>query len=135
MSFTTYYGPGMEDLYPIEMEPEVRTWLELLTDRHHRKVEEYVELLAGMGASTPMPFARPLRDGLYELRPTLDGQDTRITYWFAPDRRIVLLTVFHKTRIRERDQVDRAVRIRKVCEVEHGPAHLTYERAKDGDAK
>lgn len=125
----------MEDLYTIEMEPEVRTWLELLTDRHHRKVEEYVELLAGMGASTPMPFARPLRDGAYELRPTLDGQDTRITYWFAPDRRIVLLTVFHKTRIRERDQVDRAVRIRKVCEVEHGPAHLTYERAKDGDAK
>ncbi|MWA11929.1 hypothetical protein E5671_22540 [Streptomyces sp. BA2] len=77
----------MEALYTIEMEPDVRAWLELLTDRHHRKVEEYAELLAGLGASTPMPFARPLRDGVYELRPTLDGQDTRITYWFAPDRR------------------------------------------------
>ncbi|WP_324605550.1 type II toxin-antitoxin system RelE/ParE family toxin [Streptomyces niger] len=36
-------------------------------------------------------------DALYELRPTLAGEDTRITYWFALQRRIVLLTVFRKT--------------------------------------
>jgi len=125
----------MEALHTIEMEPEVRAWLELLTDRQHRKIEEYAELLASMGTPTPMPFARPLRDGVYELRPTLDGQDTRITYWFAPEHVIVLLTVFRKTRMREASQVDRAVKVRKVCESEHGPAHLTYDRAKDGDAK
>ncbi|MGW2224383.1 type II toxin-antitoxin system RelE/ParE family toxin [Streptomyces formicae] len=125
----------METLHTIEMEPEVRTWLELLTARQHRKVEEYAELLASMGTHTPMPFARPLRDGVYELRPTLDGQDMRITYWFAPARRIVLLTVFRKTRMRESNHVDRSVELRKVCESEHGPAHLTYDRAKDGEAK
>ncbi len=135
MSQTTYYGPRMDTPYNVELEPEVRAWLELLTDRHYRKVEEYADLLASLGTATPMPFARPLREGVYELRPTLNGQDARITYWFTADRRIVLLTVFHKTRILEREQVDRAVRVRKVCESEHGPAHRTYDRAEDGDTK
>ncbi|WP_093755604.1 type II toxin-antitoxin system RelE/ParE family toxin [Streptomyces sp. DvalAA-19] len=94
------------------------------------KVEEYAGLLASMGTSTPMPFSRPLRDGVYELRPTLGGEATRITYWFAPDRRIVLLTVFRKTRMRESAQVDRAVQARAVCEATHGPAHSTYVRGE-----
>ncbi|WP_406865360.1 type II toxin-antitoxin system RelE/ParE family toxin [Streptomyces sp. HUAS MG47] len=55
--------------------------------------------MASLGTRTPMPFARPLRDGVYELRPTLEGEDTRISYWFAPGGRIVLLTVFRKTRM------------------------------------
>lgn len=125
----------MDALYVIELEPEVRAWLELLPDRHFRKVEEYSELLATLGARTPMPFARALRDGVYELRPSLGGEDTRITYWFAPERRIVLLTVFRKTRMRETAQVSRAVTARKVCESEHGPAHTTYCRGEEGDAR
>ncbi|MEV8007062.1 type II toxin-antitoxin system RelE/ParE family toxin [Streptomyces parvus] len=75
-------------------------------------------------------FRRPLRDGVYELRPTLNGEATRVTYWFAPDRRIVLLTVFRKTRMRESAQVDRAVRARELCEAEHSPAHTTYTRGE-----
>ena len=54
----------MDTLYVIELEPEVRSWLELLPDNHHRKVEEYAELLAASGTQTPMPFARPLEDGV-----------------------------------------------------------------------
>lgn len=124
----------MDDLHVIELEPEVRSWLELLPGKQHRKVEEYAELLAANGTRTPMPFARPLRDGVYELRPTLDGVATRITYWFAPGRRIVLLTVFRKTRPHESAQVSRAVAARMVCEKEHGPAHMTYSRGEEGDA-
>ncbi|WP_405797780.1 type II toxin-antitoxin system RelE/ParE family toxin [Streptomyces sp. NBC_01506] len=123
----------MDAPHTIEMEPEVRAWLELLPDKHHRKVEEYAELLADLGTGTPMPFARRLRDGVYELRPTLGGIDARITYWFAPGHRIVLLTVFRKTRIRETAQVARAVAARAVCEDEHGPAHETYSRGQKGD--
>ncbi|MEU0719139.1 MULTISPECIES: type II toxin-antitoxin system RelE/ParE family toxin [Streptomyces] len=122
----------MDDLHAIELEPEVRDWLALLPDKQYRKVEEYAGLLATLGTRTPMPFARPLRDGVYELRPTLDGEDTRITYWFTPDRRIVLLTVFRKTRMREDAQVDRAVIARKVCAEDHGPAHTTYSRGERG---
>lgn len=125
----------MDNLYVIELEPEVRSWLELLTANHHRKVEEYAELLAASGTQTPMPFARPLEEGVYELRPTLSGVDTRITYWFAPGRRIVLLTVFRKTRMREAAQVARAVAARKVCADEHGPAHTTYSRGEKGDTR
>ncbi|MER8093869.1 type II toxin-antitoxin system RelE/ParE family toxin [Streptomyces goshikiensis] len=122
----------MDDLYVIEVEPEVLTWLELLPGRQHRKVEEHTELLAVHGTRTPMPFARPLRDGVYELRPTLDGVATRITYWFAPGRRIVLLTVFRKTRMAEPGQVSRAVASRATCQREHGPAHTTYSRSEEG---
>ncbi|MER7000627.1 type II toxin-antitoxin system RelE/ParE family toxin [Streptomyces sp. NPDC000410] len=124
----------MDDLYVIEVEPEVRSWLECIPIGHYRKVEEYAELLAALGTRTPMPFARPLRDGVYELRPTLGGADTRITYWFAPGHRIVLLTVFRKTRMREAAQVARAVAARIVCLSEHGPAHATYSRGEKGDA-
>ncbi|MFK0045225.1 type II toxin-antitoxin system RelE/ParE family toxin [Streptomyces sp. NPDC090741] len=121
-------------MYAIEVEPEVRTWLELLPIRQYRKVEEYADLLSVHGVLTPMPFARPLRDGVYELRPTLDGVATRITYWFAPGRRIVLLTVFRKTRMHESSEVSRAVAARIVCEREHGPARTTYIRGEEGDA-
>ncbi|GGR77384.1 hypothetical protein GCM10010284_08010 [Streptomyces rubiginosohelvolus] len=122
--------PRVTNIHVIELEPEVRDWLELLSEKHYWKVEEYAGLLASMGTSTPMPFSRPLRDGVYELRPTLNGEATRVTYWFAPDRRIVLLTVFRKTRMRESAQVDRAVRARELCEAEHGPAHTTYTRGE-----
>ncbi|WP_280451999.1 type II toxin-antitoxin system RelE/ParE family toxin, partial [Nocardia cyriacigeorgica] len=39
---------------------------------------------------------------LRELRFHLDGLSVRITYWIASGRRIVLLTVFVKSRMRER---------------------------------
>jgi hypothetical protein len=125
----------MNDLYVIELEPEVRSWLVLLPRNHHRKVEEYVELLATLGPQTPMPFARPLEEGVYELRPTLGGMDTRITYWFAPERRIVLLTVFRKTRMHEATQIARAVAARKMCAVEHEPAHETYSPEEKGESR
>ncbi|MFJ9342711.1 type II toxin-antitoxin system RelE/ParE family toxin [Streptomyces sp. NPDC101733] len=124
----------MDEPYAIEVEPEVRTWLELLPDRQYRKVEEYADLPATHGPLTPMPFARPLRDGVYELRPTLDGVATRITYWFAPGRRFVLLTVFRKTRAHESGQIGRAVTARTVCGGEHEPAHTTYSRGEERGA-
>ncbi|MFE2677257.1 type II toxin-antitoxin system RelE/ParE family toxin [Streptomyces hygroscopicus] len=119
-------------LYVIEVEPEVRAWLELLPGKLYRKVEAYVELLAELGPQTPMPFARPLRDGVGELRPCLDGVQTRVTYWITGDRRVVLLTVFRKTRPHEEAQVNRAVMAKKECEAEHGPAHTDFTR-EEGD--
>ncbi len=44
----------------------------------------------------------------------------RLTYWIAPGRRIVLLTVFVKTRMREDREVARARRALARCiEAEH----------------
>jgi hypothetical protein len=63
-----------------------------------------------------------------ELRPTLDGVATMITYWITGDRRIVLLTVFRKTRSHEEAQSNRAVLAKKDCEVTHRPAHKVFTR-------
>ncbi|GAA2787272.1 DNA-binding protein [Streptomyces showdoensis] len=39
----------------------------------------------------------------------------RITYWIAPERRIILLTAFRKTRQREPAEIARAVRAWAHC--------------------
>lgn len=49
----------------------------------------------------------------------------------SPGQRIVLLTVFRKTRMREAAEVERAQQAQKVCEAEHGRAEHTYERRKE----
>lgn len=122
--------------YTIELEPEVRAWLELLPGRLFRRVETYAELLAELGPDTPSPYARPLRDGVAELRPMLGGVATRVTYWIdAEDRRIVLLTVFRKTRTHEQAQIERAVIAKRECEAAHGTAHGIFVREGDGGAR
>ncbi|WP_236652018.1 type II toxin-antitoxin system RelE/ParE family toxin [Streptacidiphilus neutrinimicus] len=119
--------------YTVELEPEVRAWLELLPGRLFRRVETYAELLAERGPDTPSPFARTLRDGVAELRPMLDGVATRVTYWINRDeRRIVLLTVFRKTRTHEQAQIERAVRAKLECEAAHGAAHGIFVREGAG---
>lgn len=118
----------VDRLYAIELEPEVRAWLESLPAKHFLKVEEYVGLLAEHAASLGEPYARHLDDGVRELRPTLDGAAMRITYWLTPNRVAVLLTVFRKTRMREGAEVKRALIAKQVCEAEHGPAHDEFVR-------
>jgi hypothetical protein len=63
-----------------------------------------------------------------ELRFHLLAQQPRITYWLAPGRRIILVTVFRKTRSAEMAEVARALQAQKTCEAEHGPAHDTFDR-------
>ena len=62
------------------------------------------------------------------MRFHLPRQQTRVTYWQAPTRRVVLLTVFGKTRSAETAEVERAVQAQKTCEAEHDIAHDSYER-------
>ncbi|MGH3514390.1 MAG: type II toxin-antitoxin system RelE/ParE family toxin [Pseudonocardiaceae bacterium] len=47
---------------------------------------------------------------LRELRFHLQRSAVRLTYWIAPSRRIVLLTMFRKSRMREEREIDRARR-------------------------
>lgn len=63
-----------------------------------------------------------------ELRFYLGAEAFRVTYWLAPRRRIVLLTVFRKTRMREDRQVQRALWAQKECESLHPPAFSAYHR-------
>ncbi len=118
----------MADLYGVEIEPEVREWLESLSDRDFGRVDFLVGMLAEQAETLGEPYTRHLGGKVRELRFGLLRQQTRVTYWLAPGRRIVLLTVFRKTRQTESAQIERALRAQQTCEAVHGIAHQTYER-------
>ncbi|MEV8389568.1 MULTISPECIES: type II toxin-antitoxin system RelE/ParE family toxin [unclassified Streptomyces] len=118
----------MGEPWRVEIEPEVRRWLELLSAAEYDKAERVVDMLLAMPTTLAEPYSRHLGGKLRELRFTMDGNATRITYWLAADRRIVLLTVFRKSRQREAAEVERAQQAQKVCQADHEPATHDYER-------
>jgi hypothetical protein len=102
----------------VELEPEVREWLERLSTARFATAAFYVDLLADQGPLLGEPYTRQLDGKLRELRFHRDRQAVRITYWIASGRRIVLLTVFVKTRMREDREVERARRALARCMAE-----------------
>lgn len=119
----------MAGLYEVEVEPEVRSWLENLTNRDFGRVDFLVGLLAGHAADLGEPYTRHLGGKVRELRFHLLAQQTRVTYWLAPGRRLILLTVFRKTRNAEAAEVTRALQAQKICEAEHArPTTPSTER-------
>jgi phage-related protein len=113
----------------VELEPEVRDWLEELPTVGFATAAFYIDLLAEQGPLLDEPYTRQLDGKLRELRFHLDRQALRITYWIASGRRIVLLTVFTKTRMREDREVARARRALKRCMSEE---HMVEEDEPDG---
>jgi hypothetical protein len=77
---------------------------------------------------SPSHTTRHLGGKVRELRFHLLRQQTRVTHWLAPRRRLVLLTVFRKTRSAETTEVERPVQAQKTCEAEHAIAHDIYQR-------
>jgi hypothetical protein len=102
----------------LELELEVREWLEQLPTHLFATAAFHIDLLAEDGVLLGAPYTRQLDGKLRELRFYLDRQATRITYWVAPGRRIVLLTIFRKTRMRERGKISRARRALARCMAE-----------------
>lgn len=108
----------------------MRSWLDGLSDRDFGRVDFLVGLLAERAETLGEPYSRHLGGKVRELRFHVLRQQTRVTYWLAPGRRIVLLTVFRKTRSAETAEAERALQAPKTCEAEHGIAHDTYERER-----
>lgn len=104
----------------VELEDEVRDWFVALPARHQARVAWLIDLLAERGPLLDEPHTRQLDGKLRELRLSLDAVATRITYWIAPGRRIVLLTVFTKQGRREAAEIDRARRALRRCRGTHG---------------
>ncbi len=88
----------------------------------------YADLLVDYDGILDEPYSRHLGGKVRELRFRLGQQHYRITYWLAPNRRIVFLTVFPKTQRQETAEVQRALLAQKTCEAEHPPAHTVYDR-------
>src|SRR5713226_9831290 len=91
-----------------ELEPELTRWLEGLSDEDFGPAAFYVDLLEREGVHLGEPYTRQLRDKLRELRFYLGRERMRVGYFVASGRRIILLTVFRKTRRREEAEIDRA---------------------------
>ena len=99
----------------VELEPEVRAWYEGLPPALAEAVNLQIDRLEARGPLLGEPYTRQLRGKLRELRFILGGQSTRITYFIATGRRIILLTVFPKTARRESAEVERAYRAMLRC--------------------
>ncbi len=84
-------------------------------------------LLAEQAETPAEPYARHLGRKVRELRFHLLTGQTRVTYWLAPGHRVILLTVFRKTRSAETAEVSRALQAQKACAAEHRPAHVTVD--------
>ncbi|GHU38974.1 hypothetical protein FACS1894105_13420 [Clostridia bacterium] len=61
---------------------EVREFIRSLSPRLRSKTIKLVDLLELFGTELDMPYARPLGDGLFELRPNGDNKIARILYFF-----------------------------------------------------
>jgi hypothetical protein len=82
----------MAGLYEVEIEPEVWSWLASLPDRDFGRVDFLVGLLAEHAEDLGEPYTRHLGGKVRELRFHLLRQQTRVSYWLAPRRRVILLT-------------------------------------------
>lgn len=99
----------------VGLEPEVQAWLHELPTARFATAAFYIDMLAEKGPLLGEPYTRQLDGKLRELRFHLDRQALRITYWIATGRRIILLTVFVKSRMREARELERAVRALARC--------------------
>ncbi|AQZ67126.1 addiction module toxin RelE [[Actinomadura] parvosata subsp. kistnae] len=108
----------------VELEPEVDEWFDTLDQEDQETAAFYIDLLAARGVLLDEPYTRQLCGKLRELRFHLHREAVRMTYWIAPGRRIIMLTVFRKQRMRETAEIDRAWRVMQRCIAE---AHTTDE--------
>ena len=106
----------------VELEPEVRDWLEELDDQRWAQAMFHLDLLEERGVLLGEPYTRQLSGKLRELRFYCGGERIRISYWIASGRRIIALTVFAKTKMRETAEIARAAAAMARCQAEvHTP--------------
>jgi hypothetical protein len=110
----------IRELYGFELEPEVRDWLDSLSDSDFKRVDEVCGILAEKGTELGGPWSDHLEGPVWELRIRLRDVAARVTYWCTADGTIVFLTVFRKTRQHDQRQIEPAVRSQKLCERDTG---------------
>ena len=77
----------MLDRYLIELEPEVREWLDTLSLKDYAKVEAMADILADQAETPGEPYSRHLSGKTRELRFHLERSAVRISYWLARQAR------------------------------------------------
>lgn len=96
--------------WTLEISPEVEHWYATLKSKDKAMADRAFDRPADLGPALRMPHARPLGDGLFELRFTCEGTARRVTYYIDTQRNVITLTTFRKQRQNERREVSRARR-------------------------
>lgn len=91
-------------------QPVVEDFIKKMQKATQAKLFRQLELLAEFGPELSMPHARPMGEGLYELR-VRGGQEVRILYVFELEDHIYLLHGFvKKTQKTPRKEIELALR-------------------------
>jgi phage-related protein len=106
-------------LYEVVYHPEVDAYLESLekksaTDKKTKgllkSIRYHIELLKIMGNQLPMPYARHIEGGIWELRPA----NNRIFYAFYEQNTFIMLHYYHKkTQKAPKGEIEKAKRTLK----------------------
>ncbi len=73
------------DLHQFELEPEVRDWLDSLSDFDYKRADEVAGMLAEKGTSLGGPWSEHLEGEVWELRLRLAQVVGRVTYWWPTE--------------------------------------------------
>ena len=88
-------------------------WLKTLPVKAQAKCLAHLHLLRSQGHELRRPIADYLRDGIYELRPTYQGINYRILYFFSGKNIIVVSHGISKEREVPVVEIDRAIERKK----------------------
>lgn len=100
-------------------------WLDSLPTKAVAKCRVRIERLAELGFELRRPEADFLRDGIYELRVGLQGQNYRILYFFNGKAVAILSHGLVKERAVPPKEIDRALERKKKFEAD--PKRHTHE--------
>ena len=109
----------------------IRDWLKKQPDKVQVKCLAYIAHLEATGHDLRRPVADFLRDGIYELRPSYQGVNYRILYFFAGKNVVVVSHGFTKLGSRMPDaEIDKAIERKKKFATD--PAAYAYKPAQSG---
>ena len=100
-------------------------WLDSLPEKAQDKCIARIERLSTMGYELRRPEADYLRDGIYELRVTLQGIQYRILYFFSGKQAVVSHGLIKESKVTSKE-IDLAIE-RKVRFSENSLIHTYLE--------
>ena len=106
----------------------IRDWLKEQPAKVQIKCLAHIALLEAKGHELRRPTADFLRDGIYELRPSYQGVNYRILYFFVGKNIVVVSHGLTKEREVPAAEIRRA--IERKAKFERDPAAHTYKPGK-----
>ena len=93
----------------------VKDFVLKLDAEEKKKIMTNIEYLEEVGFNLRRPQGDYLRDGIYELRVTLSGNNTRTLYFFCYETNIVLTHTFVKKHKKcQKKEIEKAIKCKEI---------------------